>query len=235
MKIKDEAAIPHLSQGAVRVSAPLHDTLQRWRDEDHEDTVALSREQVIDLCEEYRAAALPHMGGVSVKPLAEMARKIIATPHPETMPGDHLNAAARAQLAFAQIDQFKREAAAALSSLEASPTGAARIAAMSDEELAADRSGENPNVGRIEASPAPVSDLSGQDLQLLDRLKRDNVWDGARPVLEGPRTDPETEQAFRLSDQGYIALEQVARGVRLHITRKGVTALTDALAAKGGQ
>lgn len=87
----------------------------------------------------------------------------------------------------------------------------------------------------LEASPAPVGDLSGQDLQLLDRLKRDNVWDGARPVLEGPRTDPETEQAFRLSDQGYIALEQVARGVRLHITRKGVTALTAALAAKGGQ
>lgn len=79
-------------------------------------------------------------------------------------------------------------------------------------------------------SPDPVSELSGQDLQLLGQLNRDNVWDGARPVLEGPRSDPDTDQAFRLSEQGYIALEQGARGVRLHITRKGVAVLS---AAKG--
>lgn len=63
--------------------------------------------------------------------------------------------------------------------------------------------------------------FSPEDLFLLDHLKRDNVWGGARPVLERGGT-PEMEQAFRLSESGHIALEQVARGVRLHITRKGV-------------
>jgi hypothetical protein len=67
-----------------------------------------------------------------------------------------------------------------------------------------------------------VTDLA--DLQLLMHLKDDNVWDGARPVVES-----NFEQCFRLSEAGLIALEQVARGVRLHITRLGMKAISRAL------
>ncbi len=74
-------------------------------------------------------------------------------------------------------------------------------------------------------------ELDATDLQTLLRLQRDNVWDGARPVLERPRSDPEVERAFALSDRGLIALEQVAQGIRLHITRKGVAAVDAALAS----
>lgn len=82
------------------------------------------------------------------------------------------------------------------------------------------------------ASPAPSQDgVDATDFQTLMRLKRDNVWDGSRPVLE--RCNEEMDRAFDLSDRGLIALEQVAQGVRLHITRKGVAALEAAL--KGGE
>lgn len=75
---------------------------------------------------------------------------------------------------------------------------------------------------------AVTEELDGADLQTLMQLKRDNVWDGARPVLENPIAD-EMRRAFALSERGLIALEQVARGVRLHITRKGVAALEAAM------
>lgn len=66
--------------------------------------------------------------------------------------------------------------------------------------------------------------LAVEDLLLLIRLKEDNVWDGARPVVES-----DFEQSFRLSEAGLIALEQMARGVRLHITRLGVKAIDASL------
>jgi hypothetical protein len=77
-------------------------------------------------------------------------------------------------------------------------------------------------------APPPSSEAGDgvdlADLQLLMRLKNDNVWDGARPVVER-----NFEQCFRLSEAGLIALEQVARGVRLHITRLGMKAISRAL------
>lgn len=59
------------------------------------------------------------------------------------------------------------------------------------------------------------------DFQLLERLDRDNVAGGARPVIESQGW----EQALRLSDDGLIAIEQIGAGGRLHITRKGSQAL----------
>lgn len=67
---------------------------------------------------------------------------------------------------------------------------------------------------RIRSALSTTSDRASvdpADLQLLMQLKRDNVWDGARPVVES-----DFEQCFRLSDAGLIALEQVAQGVRLN-------------------
>jgi hypothetical protein len=80
----------------------------------------------------------------------------------------------------------------------------------------------------LRTSPPPSGEAGEgvdlADLQLLMHLKDDNVWDGARPVVER-----DFEQCFRLSEAGLIALEQVALGVRLHITRLGVRAISRAL------
>jgi hypothetical protein len=101
------------------------------------------------------------------------------------------------------------------------------------EERLRDTVAEYALVDPDRASPPPsgeageVTDLA--DLQLLMHLKDDNVWDGARPVVES-----NFEQCFRLSEAGLIALEQVARGVRLHITRLGMKAISRALPTKSG-
>lgn len=88
---------------------------------------------------------------------------------------------------------------------------------------------ESPAVVRPLAKPAPaVEALEPEDLWLLDRLKRDNVRDGVRPVIGG--NVKSWDRARRLSDLGMIAIEKVAGGGRLHITRKGDAALTAALA-----
>lgn len=60
-----------------------------------------------------------------------------------------------------------------------------------------------------------------EDFQLLERLSRDNTPKGARPVIESGGW----EQALRLGEQGLIAIEQLAVGGRLHITRKGERAV----------
>ncbi len=67
----------------------------------------------------------------------------------------------------------------------------------------------------------PQLDMS--DFQLLERIKRENVADGPRHVIEGDREL--WEQAFRLSDEGLLAIEQHARGGILHITCKGMKLL----------
>lgn len=77
-------------------------------------------------------------------------------------------------------------------------------------------------------TPEPSGVVSPEDLQLLAQLQRDNTHDGARPVIGG--NNKAWEQARRLSDAGLVAIEQVAQGGRLHITRKGVSALRAALA-----
>jgi hypothetical protein len=94
----------------------------------------------------------------------------------------------------------------------------AKAAAQADYETRV-RSALSPTSDRASVDPA--------DLQLLMQLKRDNVWDGARSVVES-----DFEQCFRLSDVGLIALEQVAQGVRLHITRLGVKAIDAALSPR---
>ncbi|WP_100960982.1 hypothetical protein [Bosea sp. FBZP-16] len=77
------------------------------------------------------------------------------------------------------------------------------------------------------SSPATGEVVDPGDLQLLFRLKQDNRHDGARPVIE--KDQKAWEQAFRLSDAGLIAIEQIAAGGVLHITRKGVAAVAAAL------
>lgn len=73
---------------------------------------------------------------------------------------------------------------------------------------------------RSELSP-PQLDLN--DLQLLERIKRENVAGDPRHVVEGNKEL--WEQAFRLSDEGLLAIEQHVRGGILHITRKGMKIL----------
>lgn len=70
-------------------------------------------------------------------------------------------------------------------------------------------------------SPAPQANMNPADFQLLEQLDRDNVAGGARPVIESQGW----EQARRLSDDGFIAIESVGLGGRLHITRKGMKAV----------
>jgi hypothetical protein len=65
--------------------------------------------------------------------------------------------------------------------------------------------------------------LDPNDFQLLERIKRENVAGGPRHVVEG--NQELWEQAFRLSDEGLLAIEQHARGGILHITRKGMKML----------
>ncbi len=60
------------------------------------------------------------------------------------------------------------------------------------------------------------ADLSIADMQLLWSCDRDNVAGGARLVVES-----NFDQVMRLSADGWLALEQMHGGVRLHITRKG--------------
>lgn len=80
------------------------------------------------------------------------------------------------------------------------------------------------------AKAAPGSEVTDDmDLQLLVQLRRDNVYDGARPVIESDQRA--WDQAFRLSDAGLIAIEQLAMGGRLHITRKGVAEIERWIAA----
>ncbi len=73
---------------------------------------------------------------------------------------------------------------------------------------------------RAELSP-PQLDVN--DFQLLERIKRENVAGGPRHVIEG--NEKLWEQAFRLSDEGLLAIEQHERGGVLHITRKGMKML----------
>lgn len=81
---------------------------------------------------------------------------------------------------------------------------------------------------RLRAALSPQK-LDAADFQLLDRLKRENVAGVPRHVLE---SDQERwKQAFRLSDEGLIAIEQHTLGGILHITRKGMKALAETLAA----
>lgn len=60
-------------------------------------------------------------------------------------------------------------------------------------------------------------ELSPHDYQFLVRLMEENRAGGLRPVIE---TNAERWcQAYRLSDMGLIAIEQLAVGGRLHVTR----------------
>ncbi|MNU27265.1 hypothetical protein D3C71_156510 [compost metagenome] len=73
---------------------------------------------------------------------------------------------------------------------------------------------------RTELSP-PQLDMS--DFQLLERIRRENVAGGPRHVVEGNKEL--WKQAFRLSDEGLLAIEQHALGGVLHITRRGLKLL----------
>lgn len=73
---------------------------------------------------------------------------------------------------------------------------------------------------RTELAP-PQLDMN--DFQLLERIRRENVVGGPRHVVEGNKEL--WEQAFRLSDEGLLAIEQHAAGGILHITRKGMKLL----------
>jgi hypothetical protein len=64
--------------------------------------------------------------------------------------------------------------------------------------------------------------MSPEDWQFLDRLRRDNTYDGSRFVIE---SEPDFSQAFRLSDEGYIGIDQRGTGIICHISRKGLKAL----------
>lgn len=72
---------------------------------------------------------------------------------------------------------------------------------------------------RVGAEPAPPISITPADLQLLMQLIRDNRHNGARPVIESNQAA--WDQAFRLSDLGLIAIQQIAQGGCLHITRHG--------------
>lgn len=85
-----------------------------------------------------------------------------------------------------------------------------------DKEGSAQRAEDN--LRRAIAAPPQ---LDPAEFQLLERLDRDNVAGGARPVIESQGWD----QARRLSERGLIAIEQVGLGGRLHITVKGMRAV----------
>lgn len=69
----------------------------------------------------------------------------------------------------------------------------------------------------------PPPQLNIKDVQLLERIKRENVAGGPRHVVEGNKAL--WEQASRLSDEGLLAIEQHDLGGILHITRKGMKLL----------
>lgn len=64
------------------------------------------------------------------------------------------------------------------------------------------------------------------DLQLLYQLRQDNTYDGSRLVVSSAQ---DVQQAMRLSELGYIALEQHTRGIIRHITRLGMKVLREEL------
>lgn len=74
------------------------------------------------------------------------------------------------------------------------------------------------------ASDRPSEEITVEEMQILDKLKRDNTHNGVRSVIES-----DFEPWFSLSERGLIAMEQHARGIIPHITRLGVRALTAAL------
>lgn len=69
----------------------------------------------------------------------------------------------------------------------------------------------------IMRSNSDAPDITPEDFQLLVKLDEANVVGGARPVIESRGWD----QALRLGEMGLIAIEQVATGGVLHITRLG--------------
>lgn len=74
-----------------------------------------------------------------------------------------------------------------------------------------------------------VEELSPTDYQFLFRLMEENKVGGLRPVIE---TDADRwTQAYRLSDMGLIAIEQLSSGGRLHVTRLGTRLLKATQAA----
>lgn len=72
--------------------------------------------------------------------------------------------------------------------------------------------------------PITPPTLYPDDYQLLWQLEQANHSQGVRPVISS-RREGEWRQAARLSRGGYIAIEQLAMGGRLHITAKGFDAL----------
>lgn len=70
-----------------------------------------------------------------------------------------------------------------------------------------------------------AAEIMIEDYQFLYDLRQCNTFDGARPVIIS--NEAEWQRAFRLSDVGMIAIEQLACGGRLHITRKGAKAVSD--------
>lgn len=71
----------------------------------------------------------------------------------------------------------------------------------------------------------PTITLTPEDLQLLMQLNDVNLPGKVRPVIESSGW----EQALRLGDLGYIAIEQMHVGGCLHITRLGRNVLVKAL------
>lgn len=63
---------------------------------------------------------------------------------------------------------------------------------------------------------------AADDAQFLARLAEDTKHDSAHLVVEN---DLELARCMRLSDEGWIACEQHARGLIPHITRKAIHAL----------
>jgi hypothetical protein len=129
---------------------------------------------------------------------------------------------------------------AALTIPDAKPAQSSEAAAMVAAGLFSNVEEANREIAMSEfmASPANQSTireleetLSPEDLQLLMRLKDDNISGGARPVLES--NFAKWDQAMRLSDAGLLAIEQIALGGVLHITRKGVAAVRSALHPQG--
>lgn len=67
--------------------------------------------------------------------------------------------------------------------------------------------------------------IDPEDYQLLERMDLDNVAGASRFVVE---SDPDLwKRVLRLADVGFVAIEQVGTGGRLHITRRGSRALAD--------
>ncbi len=80
----------------------------------------------------------------------------------------------------------------------------------------------------MEMRPSPGVIEDPADFVLLMRLQEDNVWNGSRRVTTLQEAG-ERDQVFRLSEDGMIAMEQLASGVCLHITRRGTLAVTATL------